>query len=298
MADDDAPVGVMSAVLAPGQVSWGGLLLGAHTPWRWDQLDGWEDMPPLDSGDVARPSRHGAWGGTDLAQPRVITLAGKLLCRRSEVPALVGALRSATRVGDTADLHPLTVNAWGEELIAYVRPTQRIMPLAKGARLGMIPYTLQWTAPDPRRYSPTEQDRTIDAPIRPVDGLDYPLDYPLDYGAPITGGSGTLTNAGDTGTHPSVVITGPCDRPMIRNAATGYAMEFALTLDAAETLVIDCGAGTVLLSGSADRLYTRTPTSVPAELWTLAPGRNQIQFRPLWSGAGAAVTIRWRDAYM
>ncbi|WDZ91139.1 phage tail domain-containing protein [Nocardiopsis sp. HUAS JQ3] len=297
MPDDDS-ARMMRAALAPGQVSWGGLLLGAGTPWRWGQLDGWEDLPGLDSGDVARPSRHGAWGGRDLAQPRVVTLAGQLACRRSQVPAMVAALRSATRVADDAELLPLAVNAWGEELLAWARPTQRLMPLAKGARLGLIPYTLQWTCPDPRRYSVEEHTREILAPVRPADGLDYPLGYPLDYGAPMTGGAATLTNQGTTGAHPVVTITGPCDRPQIVNRATGRALEFALTLAQAETLVVDCDAGTVLLSGSADRLYTRTPASVPVEAWTLPPGAAAIQFRPLAAGPGSSAVVRWRDAYL
>ncbi|MEE2041285.1 phage tail protein [Nocardiopsis sp. CT-R113] len=211
---------------------------------------------------------------------------------------MVAALRSATRVAVDETLRPLTVNALGETLLVWARPSQRIMSLAKGAPLGIVPYTLQWSAPDPRRYSVEEYTRSISAPVRPDDGLGYPLGYPLDYGAPITGGAATLTNAGDTGTHPVVTITGPCDRPQVVNRATGFVLEFALTLAAAETLVVDCDAGTVLLSGSADRLYTRTPASVPVESWTLPPGPSPIQYRPMWAGPGSAAAVRWRDAYL
>ena len=286
-----APLG-----LAPGQIAYGGLVLGAGTAWRWRQLDGWEDMPALDSGDVARPSRHGAWPGRDLAQPRVITLTGMILARREEVRHRLAELRSATAVAESAELRPLVVNALGRELLAYARPTQRVVSLARGARLGHIPFTVQWTAPDPRRFSPTLHSRTITAPTESGDGLDYPLEYPLDYGLTAAGGSARVTNLGDTPTHPVLTISGPCDRPRITGG--GLVMEYDLTLADGEVLVIDCHAGTVLLGGTADRFYTRTSASVPVEAWTLAPGTTVVQFRPLWAGPGATVLVQWRDAYL
>ena len=69
-------------VTGPGLVQWGPLLIGrwqagaVTTPYRWRVLTGWEDLPGLDSGTVARAQHSGAYPGRLLAQTRLITLDG------------------------------------------------------------------------------------------------------------------------------------------------------------------------------------------------------------------------------
>lgn len=266
-----APLG-----LAPGQIAYGGLVLGAGTAWRWRQLDGWEDMPALDSGDVARPSRHGAWPGRDLAQPRVITLTGMILARREEVRHRLAELRSATAVAeDSADLRPLVINALGGELLAYARPTQRIISLARGARLGHIPFTVQWTAPDPVRYSP---------------GLARVVIPP--------GATRAAPHNGTTPTRPRVTVYGPCTDPAVR-LGDGRAVAFDLSLGAGEVLTIDCHTGTATLADGASALSALTVDSVPVEGWTLAPGGDsRITFEASGASSSTRAQVTYRHAYL
>ncbi|GAA1994409.1 hypothetical protein GCM10009799_20650 [Nocardiopsis rhodophaea] len=283
--------------MVDGQITWGGLTLGRPSVYRWRQLDGWEDLPGLDSSDEARPSRHGAWAGRPLAESRTVTLEGSIRAPAAEVGAAVRALRSATAVADDADLQPLTIAALGETLTAYARCTQRTISLTRDARLGHIRYTLQWVCPDPTRYG-AERSLTIPAPSQTVDGLDYPVSYPLDYGAPITGGAGTAINNGSTSARPVITITGPASTPLIANQITGLTLEFALDLVEGDSLTIDTDAGTVRLNGSADRLYTLTARSAPVEAFTLPPGASSIRYRPESTSTPSAAALTWRDAHL
>ncbi|MGI5451572.1 hypothetical protein ACQEVM_38570 [Streptomyces sp. CA-243310] len=63
----------------PGQVQYGDLLLGPGTPYRWRGITGWEELPALDSGSVARSDAHGAYPGLLLAQARTIGLDGLIV---------------------------------------------------------------------------------------------------------------------------------------------------------------------------------------------------------------------------
>jgi Siphovirus-type tail component, C-terminal domain len=60
--------------MVPGQLRYGGLFVGAGTPYRWRKLTGWEELPELDSGNVPRPDADGAYLGRLLSQTRTIGL--------------------------------------------------------------------------------------------------------------------------------------------------------------------------------------------------------------------------------
>lgn len=92
-------------------------------------------------------------------------------------------------------------------------------------------------APDPRLYALNEQ--VIDLTGSSVNALVYPITYPITYGS-ITGLKGSLVNAGNTIAYPRFEIYGPCSNISLKNNTTGQVMNFNITLDARDTLEVDC----------------------------------------------------------
>ncbi|MFD6873282.1 MULTISPECIES: phage distal tail protein [unclassified Streptomyces] len=291
---------------SPGQVQFGDLLLGAGTPYRWKTLAGWESLPPLDSGTVLRAGGHGAYPGSLFAQARTITLDPLFIRAPSHrIGEAVGALNAAT--GVVVDEQPLAV--WLDErgpLLVHARILRRHIPVTTGYRQGVITgAALQWEATDSRRYGIHEQEAAARLP-QAEEGLDWHTDpgpehlaEPLDFGTP--GATGTLiaVNDGDADTHPVVTFQGPVSMPSLTNITTGAVLEYDLDLAAEDRLTIDTADGTVVLNGTASRLYTATSRSAAEEAYTLPPGPTALIFRaaPGSDDPAASVTVRYRAAY-
>lgn len=288
-------------ITANGQIEWDeSLLLGADTGYVWQELDGWEELPGVDSGNVARSARHGAWAGRKLAQQRMVTLSGMVVPDSSGVQSQVRALAQATAIPEIDGAErPLVVRELdGETFLAFGHLTSRAVPLGRQYVVGPT-YALQWTCSDPRRYSLTEQSLTISAPSSGTGGLTYPLTYPLDYGTSGSPGVGTATNDGNVHSHPTIVIHGQAVTPRVIDQTSGRRLEFDLTLAAGDTLTIDTHNGTVKLNGGANRLYTMTALSAPVEAFVLPPGSSDIAYRADSFGSGTPrIEMSWRHAHM
>ena len=286
-------------VTRPGHVQYGELLLGPGTPYGWRSIGGWEDLPALDSGTVARSDAHGAFPGRLLAQARTITLDGLIVrAPRATIGAVVAALNSGTV--PVEDERPLVV--WLDErgpLLAYARATRRAIPAGLGYRLGTITGgAIEWQATDPRRYELAERTVSATLPMSEA-GLSWPLSWPLPFGNPGSTGALSAMNVGDSETHPVVEFRGPVTRPSLTSLATGDAIEYDMPLAVGDVLTIDTLAGTVVLNGTASRIYTATSRSVPEQTFTLAPGITNLIFRaaPGSNDPTASATVRYHSAY-
>ncbi|MGW0838217.1 phage distal tail protein [Streptomyces prunicolor] len=286
-------------VSRPGHVQYGELLLGPGTPYGWRSIGGWEDLPALDSGTVARSDAHGAFPGRLLAQARTITLDGLLVrAPRATIGAVVAALNAGTV--PVEDERPLVV--WLDErgpLLAYARATRRAVPAGLGYRLGTITGgAIEWQATDPRRYELAERTASATLPVSEA-GLSWPLSWPLPFGNPGSTGALSTMNVGDSETHPIVEFRGPVTRPSLTNLATGDAIEYDMPLAAGDVLTVDTLAGTVVLNNTASRIYTATSRSVPEQTFTLAPGITNLILRaaPGSNDPTASATVRYRSAY-
>ncbi|MCA1219886.1 phage tail family protein [Streptomyces sp. 8L] len=286
-------------VTRPGHVQYGDFLMGPGTPYRWQSLTGWEDLPGLDSGTVLRADAHGAFPGQLLAQTRTVVLDGLIIrARRDSIGAAIAAVSTATVPVD--DELPLV--AWLDErgpLLVRARATRRAIPVGRGYRAGTITGgAIQWEATDPRRYEMVERTAAGGLPVAEP-GLAWPLAWPLSFGTPGSTGALTAANDGNAPTHPVIEFRGPVARPSLTNVSSGDVLEYDLPLTARDVLTVDTSAGTVVLNGTASRIYTATARSVPEQTFTFPPGPTPLIFRaaPGSSDPSSSATVRYRSAY-
>lgn len=284
-------------IIRDDQVEWNGLLLGADTVYRYSELPGWDDLPGVDLGNVAKPEQHGSWPGEPFAGDRIITMTG-FVCVPGDylgLGAALDVLRAVTSIPSTTEI-PLTVQRFGKRLMCWARVSNRSISADQLNRVGYAKLALQWTASDPLRYSVDEHTAHCEIQSASGTGLIYPLTYPLTYGPDVIAASVVCTNSYEADSPPRLVITGPVDTPLVANISTGSVLEYDVSLASSmDTLLIDVRAGTVLLDG-VDRGYTRTSNSGPLADFKLAAGDNDLEFRASSSAPGNALDVFWRDA--
>lgn len=301
-----------SLITRDGQIQWAGFVFGPGTPYQIDAkgITGWDDLPDLETGDVSLPDRHGAWPGARWAKPRTVSATVWLL------PETVDRARGTMR-GFRAATAPdggerwLAVRLHGETLACRARVSRRVVSQDRGyVTQGAARAELQWVATDPRRFGTEERQAVIRLP-QPESGLawaapdspdgtpDAGLAWPLDWGAAGSTGAATALNSGETAAHPVVEFRGPVRRPALTRLTDGLRLSYGITLAASEVLTVDTQAGTVVLNGTASRLYTATARSAPEQLFLLEPGETPLAFRSedTTPDPGASVTVRWRDAH-
>ncbi|GGT31994.1 phage distal tail protein [Streptomyces purpureus] len=301
--DETAPG---SLITRDGQIQWAGLLMGPGTPYEIDRsgITGWDDLPTLDTGDVPRPDQHGAWPGAVWAQPRLVT-ATVWLSPATLAKALDTSLAFRAATGPEGGERWLAVRLHGETLAVRARVSRRVVPQDRAyVRHGLGKASLQWTATDPRRFSTTLREGQAVLPI-PEPGLTWDnetgsgLPWPLDWGGDAEAGSFTAVNEGGAAAHPLIEFRGPVRRPTLSRLSDGRQLQYDIALGAGEVLTVDTEAGTVLLNGTASRLYTASPASAPEQLFRLEPGPTTLAFRSddATPDPGASVTVRWRDSH-
>ncbi len=127
-------------------------------------------------------------------------------------------------------------------------------------------------------------------------GLDWTAGSPggLDWGTSGSGGLLTLANPGSEITWPTFTITTPSTltNPVLTNPATGDVLAYNGTIDAGQTLTIDCSPFTrsVTLNG-IDR-----SGALSSAQWIDIPAGRTTTVQAAGTGSGT-ITATWRYAY-
>jgi hypothetical protein len=274
----------------PGQVQYGQALLGSGTLAGWLELIGWRDHAEVQVSDAPRPQSHGAYPGDVLADALTVTFRYLL---RGNPAAKQEALRIIEQHTGLRDAEQrLAVNDGDGTWFRLARVIGRQVPQGVHFTHAPLECALQFLCADPRRYSTTEKVAEVRL-AESSGGLEYPLVYPLGYGES-SSGAVTANNGGTEDTPPLLTFHGPLDSPVL--ATSQWSLGFDLNLADGELLQVDTNQGTVLLNGSADRLYTIRNDSTPLERCLLRPGSTNLTLTAA-SGTGRVV-VAYRDARM
>jgi hypothetical protein len=281
-------------VTGSGQVQFGDILLGSGTPAGWRKLAGWRDRPDVDLSDSLRPQAHGAYPGDVFSGSRVVTYTFMLRGLPAAKAVAVDTLERYLPVDSVERF--LTVDDGTGPWFAMARVTGLHIPQEQHYRHAPLECSVQFTCADPRRYSLTEKSATVTLPAA-SGGLDYPLDYAgggsggLEYGVSASG-SVTVSNDGSTETPLLGTLVGPLTNPVL--STPDWSLLFDITLAAGETLELDAAAGTALLNGTADRLYTIGNMSDPLEACLFPRGDTNLSLSA-FAGSGQ-LNLTYRDA--
>lgn len=267
-------------------------------------LDGF-GVPETRDKDVNKPQQHGLFASPQFLGGRQMMLSvaavgdtyADLIAAKAELGAAWGPVNEVVdgakaiplvfTLGDAADAYLIFGKPkrakWG---YATVIRTQQAVPQFSDAAL------CEFLAVDPRLYDLDVQTGTV-SPSATSGGFAFPFTFPFAFGS-ATPGTVTANNAGNIETYPAITIQATTDLSGITltNATTGEVWSITTTIPAGEFLVVDMGARTVLLDGTASRSsLVNRPTS---KWWAVQPGDNTLQFTA--SGTGTA-TFAWRSAW-
>lgn len=286
-------------ITGDGQLEFNGYLLGDDEVTYMVSITGWDDLPSIDSSNTLKPTSHGAWVGKKLVGQRIITWTGRFAPEeRSDFSALLETLKDSFTVPDGTEEYELVIRTRTRVQSVFGAVVARAIPIDYSYSYYGANVTLQFECSDPRKYDLGEHAVFISMPSDTDDGLDYPLVYPLDYGVAMLQSDLIINNLGNAPTSMILNFSGPATNPTLVNTTTGKQLGFNIVLTGSDVLTVNTRTGTVLLNGSADRLYTRDITSSPILSFYLKPGENEMHvFADEWD-AGSGVEIVYRDAYL
>ncbi|GAA0969704.1 hypothetical protein GCM10009555_017310 [Acrocarpospora macrocephala] len=266
-------------ITGPGQIEWNGFLLGRGTPYGLGNLEGWYDLPAIDTGNVAHPTRHGAESGRDLSQERIVTYSGLTRAPRDDWEETVEDLILATGVGEDDTEYPLAIRLLDHVYTGMGKVTRRAVPVDKHFRLGHSRIVVQWTLSDPRLLSKLNSAVIAD------------------------GETQTILNAGNTATSPLIRIPGPSVIPQILfeplvggEVVDERLIEVDLTVADGENLIIDVKLGTISI-GDTDHLDKLTGTSTSVPDLVLPAGQVRVSYTSE-EGDAPPATVLWKHAIL
>lgn len=261
---------------------------------QWDltDIDGWWGGIGTRSYAVERVRGDGSHDGPLYLQGRQVTLTGNVTAQTSDgLQAAMDVVAGLLMQGDRTGTLVVSETTRGQALQAGCRVSTQ--PRAK--RIAELVAT--WEVPlfcaDPLRYGPT-LTATIGLPVAGA-GISYPITYPLSYGTPTGTGQIVLSNPGTSDTPIVFTVTGSL--PSGFSISVGaQQLVYPVAVPTGQPVVIDTGAGTVLVEGTADRRVNLTQAD-----WIQVPSRSSltVQFTSL-GGAydpAASLSASWAPAY-
>ncbi|HWO59281.1 MAG TPA: hypothetical protein VNO31_04525 [Umezawaea sp.] len=296
---------------ADGQIEWRGTILGRSSPYGWDELTGWFDLPAQRGSNAPLSGFHGSFPGRKVSTDRIVTWNYK--SRAAGLGAFQTAMDELRRItAPTEDPveEPLVIRLDGESLLAWARCTRRIIPTGRHYGLGRAHGSLQWEATDPRLYLVDEQSESTRLATPAGGGLDFSsggLDFGsggLDFGTGVTGGRLIATALGHVPTWPRLEILGPVVGPLI-SFPGDRQLRFAPTFAVAAGQKVVISTQPSLRTVEVMLASATTGVNVKSQLWTkewtpLLPGvpteiRYAVQDASNYN-ADTTLTAWWRSA--
>lgn len=277
--------------MANYQLTFNGLTIGAGTSFPILEAHGLEDLPAVRAGDLDIGFYDGQVPGVDLSSGRTVQL--DLLVLDSGIGDFftnIEALKAATVLGgstETALTHQLPGRST-RSCLARARRRAITVDNEYGMRFGKA--AVEFYATDPRWYDSSFTTSSIALPSAAT-GLTFPATASFTFGSAGTGGSATVTNAGNYPAPWVATFSGRLVTPSLSLGAN--TLTFNGTLNAGETLVVDSLARSVLLNGTASRYSWLTLTST---WFTLPVGSSSVTFSAA-SGTGTC-TFAYRSVWV
>lgn len=253
-------------------------------------------IPTVRTGDNPRPSDYGAYFGRDFIGQRMVTLTVNVTGDNADETlsnweALMAFWQLDTPDGSAS--MPLKFQLPG-------RPVRRVNGRPRDAapdysiiNAGQMSAVLLFGTADPSIFDDIENSDAVGLADVGTGRL-YPRAFPTAYGAGSAGGIITAVNDGNFPTRPVITITGPCTNPTVENVNTSERMQFVISLQSTDSLVIDIDADTVELNGGS----RYDCVTLDSDWFSLGPGSTEVHFNANAFTLGATCSLEWRSAWM
>lgn len=271
------------------------------TTWLWQKITGWDGPPVQGAGVIPRSGDHGAWASPQYYAARTPTLTCTASAQSQALRDVARAqLQQAVPVSDLAILRY-------DEPIPKQALVRRSGTLTEAyPTLADVTFTIGLVAPDMRKYGTVQKSLTItQLPPGAGGGMVVPFTVPFTLDAAPPPGTAFCENAGNFGSPPIVVITGPITAPQLINLTTGQTVSWSqVTVPAGETLTVDFlnrqAWLNALLVPSMPGMSLGGGAYVSADIssawWVLAPGSNSVELAGIADSAATAEFL-WNDAW-
>lgn len=284
------------AVVTPYQATFNGLTLGVGGDASFLDLEGLRGLPAIRSGDIAKSRQDGDFAGLNFLDERIFTI--DLLAFNPAVgfeTVLAEVAAAFQNISDPAQQLPFEflMPGWANSRFVTCRPTKGGVPIDLNYQYFDSTIPIELTAADPLVYSTVLKTSSGGLPS-PTAGLTFNATPNFVFGAS-TGGSLSVTNSGNYITAPIITIAGPVTNPTVTFTATGAFIKLNITLGPTDVIVIDMGARTVVLNGTAFRLNTIVTGSswwgIPSGTWSIGLSSSDA------TAVTALFTVTWRDTW-
>ncbi|MFC6080906.1 hypothetical protein [Sphaerisporangium aureirubrum] len=263
----DTPIRPGITITRDGEIEWRGVLWSPRNQFiPQNDLDGWEDLPDLDQGNVPKSQDDGSWAGVDYPQERIVTVTVQI-DDDITFAASRKALRDLTTHGVDETESPLVIRTAGETLLAYGKVTKRRIPVALTG-IGKANAVIQWTCSDPYRY------------------------WLQEFGVSVlTTASQVIANEGGARTKPRLRFHGPVVVPRIRVA--GRILALQVEVPDGVDLNVNCRTEETLL-GDSDYVRVHDFSVAIGDL-VIPPGDHELEYIPDGGGENG-LDVFWRPA--
>lgn len=121
-------------------------------------------------------------------------------------------------------------------------------------------------------------------------GVGYPFNYPVAYGATTYSSSGSIVNAGDLPTYPTIQVIGPITLPRVTNSTTGEYIEFNVSLaTTSDSIIITYDQDTFTATQAGNSVMNGLTSG--STLFTVRPGTNNLTLSGATVGTGSYATM-------
>jgi hypothetical protein len=285
---------------SPGRINLAGLTFNAiddnGVTWAFDRIDGWHDGPSIDVPQVQRIVSHGQFAQAAHRGGRQITVEGWVKAEdRGLVATAVQSLATLLADGGFGTFEFEDDNVGTQWTTVQLLETP---DLDWDTDRFTCRFQLALLASSPYKFGVESTASTAFAAEPAGVGLVFPLfpDGDLDFGPLGDVGQASVTNFGTASAPVVFAITGPTPTLgfVITDTVTGGRIQYLGQVPTGATLVIDSGAASVLIDGTADRLGDTIVDSWPL----IPPGETRaFLFQPNGSATAATMTVSTTSTY-
>lgn len=267
--------------------------LGPGTDKLVTDVKGWDSGAPMRRDKTERKGGHGSFAEPGKRDERVVSVSGQhQAASRSAAALFVDELNAY--LGD-GELGLLMVD--DVDLGPRRTAVQLLSPDVAWDKGRNVSFTLDMTAPDPRKYGDPVPVTT--GPPVAGGGLSHPLfgsETPgvLDFGEPGSDGIATVTNSGTAETFATFTVQGPVPSTgfTIKETSTGRRLVYSAAIPSGSQVALDSADGSVWLDEVADRSVYLTVRE-----WVRIPPRTTMGFLFTCLDPGALLTVEVSPAW-